>query len=136
MSRELVPLNQPVFDQLHPNVYWTAVGLVAWFVVSAWVFFDRGGQTALSLAFVTVLLLMAVGLPWLLSLIWRKYRMPGEQRSRKLPFRDWRSGEFAVWQAKLRGMQAAIDILLPLAAVAFGLTAIGIVFAIVSATSP
>jgi hypothetical protein len=61
--------------------------------------------------------------------------MPGEQQ-RQLPFRDWRSGEFAVWQARLRGLHAAIDILLPLAAVAFGLTAIGIVFAIVSATSP
>jgi hypothetical protein len=78
---------------------------------------------------------MAVGLPWLLSLIWRKYRMPGEQ-PRRLAFRDWRSGDFAVWQARLRGLHAAIDILLPLAAVAFGLTAIGIVFAIVSATSP
>ena len=135
MSRELVTHNRPVFDQLHRNVYWAAIGLVAWFVVSAWVFFDHGGQTALSLAFVTVLLLMAVGLPWLLSLIWRKYRMPGEQ-PRRLPFRDWRSGEFAVWQARLHGLHAAIDILLPLAAVAFGLTAIGIVFAIVSATSP
>ena len=135
MSGELVPHNRPVFDQLHPNVYWTAIGLVAWFVVSAWVFFDHGGQIGLSLTFVTVLLLMAVGLPCLLSLIWRKYRMPGEQQ-RQLPFRDWRSGEFAVWQARLRGLHAAIDILLPLAAVAFGLTAIGIVFAIVSATSP
>ena len=37
-------------------------------------------------------------------------------------------GDFAVWGAKLRGAHAAIDMLLPLAAVAFGLTAIGIVF--------
>ena len=34
---------------------------------------------------------------------------------------------------KLRGTQAAIDVLLPLMAVSFGLTAIGIVFVIVRA---
>jgi hypothetical protein len=38
-----------------------------------------------------------------------------------------------VWGAKLRGLHAAIDMLLPFAAVAFGLTAIGLVFAIESA---
>jgi hypothetical protein len=48
----------PVFDQLHPKIYAAAVGLVAWFVVSAWVFFDRKGQIGLSLAFVSVLLLI------------------------------------------------------------------------------
>ena len=40
-----------------------------------------------------------------------------------------------MWGAKLRSMHAAIDILLPLAAAAFGLTAIGIVFAIVAGAS-
>ena len=43
---------------------------------------------------------------------------------------------FAVWGSKLHGTDAAIDMLLPLAAVAFGLTAIGIVFLIAAATAP
>ena len=38
MSRELVAHNKPVFDQLHPNIYGAAVGLVAWFALSAWAF--------------------------------------------------------------------------------------------------
>ena len=38
-------------------------------------------------------------------------------------FRDWRSGDFAVWGSRVHGTDAAIDMLLPLAAVAFGLTA-------------
>jgi hypothetical protein len=126
----------PVFDQLHPKIYAAAVGLVAWFVVSAWVFFDREGQIGLSLAFVSVLLLIAVLLPWSLSLVWKRHHEQAEAQTTKTSFRDWRTGDFAVWGARLHGTHAAIDVLLPLAAVAFGLTAIGSVFAIVAATSP
>jgi hypothetical protein len=50
-------------------------------------------------------------------------------------FHDWKDGEFAVWGARLHGAHAAIDVLLPLIAVSFGLTAIGIVFVIVRALS-
>src|SRR5205085_1057640 len=34
MARDLVAHNKPVFDQLHPAVYGTAVGLVAWFALA------------------------------------------------------------------------------------------------------
>ena len=135
MNRELVPQNKPVFEELHPRVYGMAAGLVAWFVISAWVLFDRGGYIGLPLAFVTMLLLIAVALPWILSEIWRKQRTPYEVHPPKASFRDWKAGDFTVWGAKLHGSHAAIDVLLPLMAVAFGLTAIGIVFAIVSATT-
>jgi hypothetical protein len=47
-----------------------------------------------------------------------------------MAFHDWKVGEFAVWGSKLRSTDAAIDMLLPLAAVAFGLVALGIVFLI------
>ena len=133
MSRELVAHNRPVFDQLHPRIYAIAVGLVAWFAISAWVLFDRGGTTALPLTFVTVLFVVAVGLPWVLSLTWQKFHVPRQQHPQEPSFRDWRSGDLAVWGAKLHNMDAAIDMLLPFAAVAFGLTAIGIVFVIESA---
>jgi hypothetical protein len=43
---------------------------------------------------------------------------------------DWITGDFVVWGSRLHGTQAAIDMLLPLAAVAFGLTALEIVFLI------
>jgi hypothetical protein len=130
MSRELVAHNRPVFDQLHPNIYRAAVGLVAWFALAAWVLFDRRNDIELPLDIVSVLLLVAVLLPWSLSLVWKRHRMPDERQAHRIPFRDWRIGDFAVWGGKLRGTQAAIDMLLPLAAVAFGLTAIGIVFLI------
>ena len=60
MSRELVAHNKPVFDQLHPRIYGTAVGLVAWFALMAWVLFDRSSDVSLSLMFVTLLFVVAV----------------------------------------------------------------------------
>ena len=119
-------------DQLHRTIYRTAAALVAWFAISAWVLFDRGGEIELPLAMVSVLFVVAVALPWLLSLAWRKFHSR-HQDAQEPSFHDWRSGDFAVWGAKLRGLHAAIDMLLPFAAVAFGLTAIGLVFAIESA---
>jgi hypothetical protein len=43
-------------------------------------------------------------------------------------FGEWLRGRFATWTDQQRGSTAAIEILLPLAAVAFGITALGIVF--------
>ena len=136
MAREPVAHNRPLFDQLHPMVYGAAVGLVAWFAVAAWILFDRQNDIGLPLAMVSVLLLVAVLLPWSLSLVWRRHQMPRQRPPGKTSFHDWRMGDFAVWGSKLHGTDAAIDMLLPLAAVAFGLTAIGIVFLIAAATAP
>jgi hypothetical protein len=133
MSRDLVAHNKPVFDQLHPKIYGAAVGLVAWFALMAWVLFDRNVDTKLALMFMTVLFVVAVTLPWTMSLVWKKYQMPHEQHLRQVSLHDWRAGDFAVWDAKIHGTHAAIDVLLPLIAVSAGLTAIGIVFVIVRA---
>jgi hypothetical protein len=129
-GREFVAHNRPVFDDLHPRIYAAAAGLVAWFAISAWVLFDRGGTTSLPLAFVTLLFVVAVGLPWVMSVAWRKSQPPSQQDVQGPSFHEWKSGDLSVWGAKLRNSHAAIDALLPLMAVAFGLTAIGIVFAI------
>jgi hypothetical protein len=128
MSRELGAHNKPVFDQLHPKVYAGAIGLVAWFALAAWILFDRQDDIGLPLAMASVLLFVAVLIPLALALVWRRHH--AHPHPEAISFRDWRAGDFAVWGARLRGSDAAIDLLLPLAAVAFGLTAIGIVFLI------
>ena len=134
MSRELVAYNRPVFDHLHPKIYGAAVGLVAWFALMAWVLFDRSNDTSESLMFVTVLFVMAIAVPAILALAWRKYGMPYERHHpQSATLHDWKEGDFQVWGARLHGADAAIDVLLPLMAVSFGLTAIGIVFVIVRA---
>ncbi|RXH40871.1 hypothetical protein [Bradyrhizobium zhanjiangense] len=133
MKQDLVAHNHRVFDELHPKIYGAAVGLVVWFAFMAWVLFDRSGDISLSLGLVTLLFVVAILLPWALSRLWRRYRMPYEPHLGPTSLHDWEAGEFKVWGAKLRGSHAAIDVLLPLAAVSFGLTAIGIVFVIVRA---
>ena len=130
MSRELLAHNRPVFDQLHPRIWGAAAGLIAWFAVMAWILFDRSSDATLSLMFVTVLFAVAIGLPWTLSLVWRKCQLPHEGHAKPTSFHDWTDGDLAVWGARLRARDAAIDVLLPLAAVSLGLTAIGIVFVI------
>jgi hypothetical protein len=134
MARDLVEHNRPVFDFLHPRIYAVAAGLVVWFALAAWILFDhqfgKPSDVSLSLAMVSVLLLVAVLLPWALSLVWKRYRMPYDGQTQNIAFRDWRGGDFEVWGSRLRSMHAAFDMLLPLAAIAFGLTAIGIVFLI------
>jgi hypothetical protein len=136
MSRELVAHNRPVFDQFHSSVYATAIGLVVWFALAAWILFDRQNDIGLPLAMVSVLLLVAVLLPWSLFLVWKRYRMPHQRHPGRTSFHDWRTGDFAVWGSKIRATHAAIDMLLPLAAVAFGLTGIGIVFLICASIAP
>ena len=135
MNKDPVSHNRPVFDELHPKIYGAAVGLVAWFALMAWVLFDRNSDVSLSLALVTLLFVVAVGIPWIMSLVWRRHRMPHEQHPQQPSLQDWEAGEFKVWGAKLHGTHAAIDVLLPLMAVSFGLTAIGIVFLVVRAVA-
>jgi hypothetical protein len=123
-----------VFDQLHPRIWGAAAGLIAWFALMAWVLFDRSGDVTLSLMFVTVLFVVAIAVPWTLSLVWRKFGRPYEEHPTPSSFHDWMDGDLVVWGARLRARDAAIDVLLPLVAVSFGLTAIGIVLAIVRAS--
>ena len=43
-------------------------------------------------------------------------------------FREWAAGEFDTWQDRVQGANAAVEILLPIAALAIGMTAFAIVF--------
>jgi hypothetical protein len=136
MARELVAHNKPVFEHLHRKVYMAAIGLVAWYAVAAWLLFDRKDDIGLLLAMVSVLLLVAVLLPLALALVWKRHPLPDQHHRHQLSFHDWSGGDVAVWGARLHGTHAAIDVLLPLAAVAFGLTALGIVFLICASLAP
>jgi hypothetical protein len=136
MTRQHITHNTPVFDQFHPRVYGTAVGLVAWFALAAWILFDRQSDIILPLGMASALLLVAILLPWSLSRVWKRHRLPLDQHADTVSFSDWKTGDFAVWGSRIHSVDAAIDMLLPLAAVAFGLTGIGIVFLICAYNAP
>lgn len=71
---------------------------------------------------------VAVLLSYLLWRIWRTGQDQPPTLTSNKGFRKWMKGSTQVWQSKLRSSDAAIDMLLPLAAVALGLVALGIVF--------
>jgi hypothetical protein len=128
MKRAVGVKHPSVSRGFHPLVYKAAAGLVAWFVVAAWVLFDRQRDTELPLVMVSVLLLIAILIPYSLWRVWRRDQEPRSVRENAGTFSDWAFGQVQVWQSQLKGTDAMIDMLLPLAAVAFGLTALGIVF--------
>jgi hypothetical protein len=130
MTRELVAHNRPTFDQLHSAIPKIAAGLVTWFVLMAWIFFDKQSVVGLPLAFITVLFLV-VGLSFSgLFLVSYRHQPDYPSHPNEVPFRDWIMGNFSVWGSQQSAGQAATEILLPMAAAAFGMTAMGTIYAI------
>jgi hypothetical protein len=134
MDEDAPPDRAPASDQLHPLVYKAAAGLVLCFVMSAWMFFDRQNDIAELLGFASLLLFIVVLLPLLLWRVWRRQQQAEADDGSPL-FRHWASGDFGVWGGQLKGSHAAIDALLPLVAVAGGMVALGIVFALTATAS-
>jgi len=125
MGTELQRRDPQVSDHLHPLVYIAMVGLALWFAVSAWGFATDGYADYL-LAVVSGFIFIAVALPYVLSRVWRKSRRRDTEGQERKLFSEWASGQFATWQDRVRGTNAAVEVLLPIAAAAFGMTAFGI----------
>src|SRR5262249_48983506 len=104
------------------------IGLTVWLLLSVWVFFSRGTYEGLTLSVITLFFLILVGIPVILWLTWRRNTDPDGQRSFVTPFHDWASQSFETWTGAVRGGEASMQILLPIAAVAFGMTIFGLVF--------
>jgi hypothetical protein len=121
--------SEHVTDRLHPAVWIALVGFVIWFAIAIWSF-GTGGYADWLLTVVTLFLLVAVSLPLILSRVGRSRTAARESLS------DWARGEFQMWQDRAKASSAATEILLPIAAAAIGMTAIGIVFHYVTTHLP
>ncbi|HWV52367.1 hypothetical protein [Pseudorhodoplanes sp.] len=117
----------PSSDRFHPAIYLLVAGLVAVFVISAFDFGDRGYVDYL-LVVVSGFFVIAMGIPLLLWLTWL-HQTPAHDRAGSL--RDWSRRDYETWQGPLKGREAALQILLPIGAVAVGMAAIGIVMLLV-----
>lgn len=116
-------------DRIHPLLYIVLVGLALWFVVSAWAF--AGDEyTDYLLVVVTGLVFIAVLIPAVIWSIWRSH--PHEGGWTGEPFKFWAASELRIWQDRVKARDAMIEILLPVAAVAFGL----LIFAIINHLTP
>lgn len=121
-----------ISDHVHPAVYAVVAGLVVWFVGGVWIVFGAEQYLGITLVVVTGFFLMAMAIPFLLWRQWRKYGPPAEQEPPQ-SFHDWAAGEFEIARERRPALGAAIEIALPLAAAALGMTAIGIIFHFVAA---
>lgn len=120
------PHNRYVSDGLHPNAYLAMAGLAGWYALSAWAGFAGSGYADYLLVVMTGFLVIAVALPAVAGHVWHRHRpwAPAGIGS----FEDWVAGEFDLGQGnRVAAKKALLEILLPLAAVAFGMTAFAIV---------
>jgi hypothetical protein len=125
MSKDSYRPTRPITDHLHPGVYVALVFLALWFVVSAWGF-GGDGHTDYLLVVASGLILFAVAIPITLWRIWRSH--PHEEAPPTRSLREWASTrEFRTWQDRVKAKNAAIEILLPIAAVAFGMSIFAII---------
>ena len=129
MGNDIARRDRPVSNGLHPYVYAAFAALTLWFVLAIWMSFAGDGYTDWLLVVVSAFLLIFVALPFVLSLVARDEADDGGPRR---SFRNWASCEFDTWQYRLKCRHAAIEVLLPVAAIAFGMTAFGVVLLLVS----
>jgi len=125
---------RPLARTLHPRVYVLLVGLSLWFVLAVWSF-SGAGVTDYLLFIVSGFIFIVIALSFILSRVGRRDAVaadraaPGDDEPQQ-SWHDWASLDFDTWAGRLSGMQAALQILLPVAAAAVGMTAIGIAFQI------
>jgi hypothetical protein len=133
MSKNAIRQNQPAVRHLHPTVYWAIIGLTLWYVVAVWFGFSGSNYADYVLMVVTLFILISVALPIVAWVIWRQNRDRGDTKTKggskhSETFSDWASAEIDVGPGgKVKGTTAAIEVLLPIAAVTFGMIAFAII---------
>ena len=123
--------DRPISDSLHPLVNMAIIGLVLMFVAAVWMFFDSGPYEAWLDVVVTGLFVIAIAIPALLWLTWRR-NADGARDDSHPSFRNWAVGEFDTLTGPVKGANATAEVLLPIAAVAVGMTVLGLVFHIIA----
>jgi hypothetical protein len=110
---------------LHPRVWTLLVVFAAWFALAVWNF-AGGGLSDYLLVIVSGFIFVVVTLQLILSRVGR--RREAAEHDAKPSLRDWATFDFETRQGRLSGAEAALQILLPIAVAAIGMTAFGIVF--------
>jgi hypothetical protein len=121
--------DRPVANDLHPVVYAALIGFVLWLIIAVWGF-ARDGLSDYLLVIVTGFIAIFVAIPATLLAMVRSHPDPeredGQPADRE-SFRSWAAGDFDIWQDRVKGSNAAVEVLLPIAAIAIGMTAFAVV---------
>ena len=131
MAKHNANQDSSISDSLHPFVNIAIIGLVLMFVAAVWMFFTGAGGVdsdpyeAWLDVVVTGLFVIAIAIPALCWLTWRR-NAQGARDYGHVSFRDWAVGEFDTWTGPVKGANATAEVLLPIVAVAVGMTLLGI----------
>jgi hypothetical protein len=117
---------RPPTSSLHAGVYTLLIAFAVWLALAVWSF-AGGGVTDYLLFIVSAFIIVVVVLQLILSSVARTTEA-GKGKDKRTSLREWATIDFETWQDRLSGAQAAVQILLPIAAAAVGMTAFGIVF--------
>jgi hypothetical protein len=109
-------------DELPFGLYVALALLALWFVFAAWSF-GGGAYTDYLLVVASGLIAITIAIPAALWRIWRSH--PHEEHTPTFP--EWARSEFHIWQDHVKGFNAAIEILLPVAAVAIGMSIFAVI---------
>ena len=120
-DRERYGANRPLRDHVHPAIRRIALGLIVWTVGAVWVLFSHSYYGPLLYGVVTLLVGVFVLLPMILL------RMGPQDKGPPSSFQSWLDGRFDTASGPVEGRDAAIMILLIPMAVAFGMTALGLI---------
>lgn len=131
MAEHRANQDSPISSSLHPCVNIAIIGLVLMFVAAVWIFFDSDRYGAWLDVVVTGLFVIAIAIPTLCWLTWRR-NTEGARDESHPRFRDWAGSEFDTWTGPVKGSNATAEVLLPIAAVAVGITVLGLVFHIIA----
>lgn len=120
-------VKRPASERVHPAIYWIIVALAGWLVLSVWGFLGSG-YAGLALAVVTIFIVIAVTVPLALWGIARHYgRRTTHRDNPDETLSEWLAHGFDVDTGRMKATVAAMEILLPIAAVAFGMTIFALV---------
>ena len=118
--------SRPSTSWIHPRVHTILIAVTAWFARAVWSYAGQGIVNYL-LFIVSGFIFVAVALPLILSRVGHDDRTA--TRDQNAPsLRDWAKCEYETSAGKVSGGEAAAQILLPIAAAAVGMTAIGMIF--------
>jgi hypothetical protein len=123
MSKTLHRTEDEASDHLHPWIYGTIVGLALLLILSVWGFLGRG-YSGLVLAVVSAFIFIDVAIPIILWRIWRNHAADPD---RPESFAAWLERDFEICDDRLKGADAALQVLLPIAAVSLGMAVFALV---------
>lgn len=117
---------RPVTNRAHPRIYTIVAGLSAWFVLAAWSF-ASGGLVDYLLVIISGFVFVAIALQLILFSVDRT-DATAKDAAKEPSLRNWTAWDYDTFTGRLPGVQAAAQILLPIAAAAVGMTVIGLIF--------